>query len=95
MLGGWLPIYFTRKDQAVYDGRMKAMVTIAVFPLVVLAAQPLGHISYWIPVLLIGVGASAARPGANIFTTVSDMFPKKPSDRWLEFGEWRVVSAVY
>lgn len=76
--GGWLPIYFTRKDQAVYDGRMKAMVTIAVFPLVVLAAQPLGHISYWIPVLLIGVGASAHQAwSANIFTTVSDMFPKK------------------
>ena len=62
----------------VYDGRMKAMLLIALFPLVVLLAQPLGYLSYWIPVLLIGVGASAHQAwSANIFTTVSDMFPKK------------------
>ena len=41
-------------------------------------AQPLGSISYWVPVLLIGVGASAHQAwSANIFTTVSDMFPQK------------------
>lgn len=76
--GGWLPMYFIRKGHAVYDGRMKAMFLIALFPLVVLAAQPLGYISYWVPVLLIGIGASAHQAwSANIFTTVSDMFPKK------------------
>jgi len=53
------------------------MILIALFPLVVLLAQPLGSISFWIPVLLIGVGASAHQAwSANIFTTVSDMFPK-------------------
>jgi ACS family hexuronate transporter-like MFS transporter len=57
---------------------MKAMLLIALIPLVVLAAQPLGYISFWVPVLLIGVGASAHQAwSANIFTTVSDMFPKK------------------
>ena len=57
---------------------MKAMFLIALFPLVVLLAQPLGEISYWLPVRLIGVGASAHQAwSANIFTTVSDMFPKK------------------
>jgi MFS transporter, ACS family, hexuronate transporter len=57
---------------------MRAMLVIAVFPLVVLFAQPLGHISFWIPVLLIGIGASAHQAwSANLFTTVSDMFPKK------------------
>jgi ACS family hexuronate transporter-like MFS transporter len=57
---------------------MKAMLLIAIIPLVVLIAQPLGGISYWIPVLLIGVGASAHQAwSANIFTTVSDMFPGK------------------
>ena len=57
---------------------MKAMFFIALFPMVVLAAQPLGNISFWIPVFLIGVGASAHQAwSANIFTTVSDMFPKK------------------
>jgi len=76
--GGWLPMHFIRKGYKVYDGRMKAMFLIALFPLVVLAAQPLGYISFWIPVLLIGIGASAHQAwSANIFTTVSDMFPKK------------------
>jgi MFS transporter, ACS family, hexuronate transporter len=76
--GGWLPMYFIKRGHKVYDGRMKAMFLIALFPLVVLAAQSLGHISFWIPVLLIGIGASAHQAwSANIFTTVSDMFPKK------------------
>lgn len=76
--GGYFPTYFMNKGYAPYDGRMRAMLVIAVVPLVVLAAQPLGTISYWIPVLLIGVGASAHQAwSANIFTTVSDMFPKK------------------
>jgi ACS family hexuronate transporter-like MFS transporter len=76
--GGWLPARFIKKGQMVYDGRMKAMLLIAFFPLIVLMAQPLGHISYWVPVLLIGIGVSAHQAwSANIFTTVSDMFPKK------------------
>ncbi|MYN39632.1 MFS transporter [Duganella sp. FT109W] len=76
--GGWFPSYFMARGYAPYDGRMKAMLVIAFFPLVVLLAQPLGAISYWIPVLLIGVGASAHQAwSANIFTTVSDMFPQK------------------
>lgn len=75
--GGWFPMYFIKKGYQPYDARMKAMLLIAVIPLVVLAAQPLGHISYWIPVILIGIGASAHQAwSANIFTTVSDMFPK-------------------
>ncbi|WP_018629891.1 MFS transporter [Niabella aurantiaca] len=76
--GGWFPMYFIKRGYQAYNGRMMAMFIIALFPLVVLLAQPLGHISYWIPVLLIGIGASAHQAwSANIFTTVSDMFPKK------------------
>ncbi len=76
--GGYFPTYFINKGHSPYDGRMKAMLLIALIPLVVLAAQPLGGISYWMPVLLIGIGASAHQAwSANIFTTVSDMFPKK------------------
>ncbi len=76
--GGWFPLYFIKKGYKVYDGRMKAMLLIALFPLVILAAQPLGYISFWIPVILIGIGTSAHQAwSANIFTTVSDMFPKK------------------
>lgn len=76
--GGWFPMHFIKKGYEPYSARMKAMFAIALFPLVVLFAQPFGYISFWIPVLLIGVGASAHQAwSANIFTTVSDMFPKK------------------
>jgi ACS family hexuronate transporter-like MFS transporter len=76
--GGWFPMYFIRKGHTAYDGRMKAMLIIAMFPLLILAAQPLGSYTYWIPVILIGIGASAHQAwSANIFTTVSDMFPRR------------------
>jgi ACS family hexuronate transporter-like MFS transporter len=76
--GGWFPVYFIKKGYTPYDGRMKAMFLIALVPLVVLLAQPLGGSTFWIPVILIGIGASAHQAwSANIFTTVSDMFPKK------------------
>ncbi|MGY2221050.1 MFS transporter, partial [Pseudomonas sp. SDO558_S425] len=66
--GGWLPTWFLRRGHAPYDGRMRAMLLIAFFPLVVLLAQPLGGISYWLPVLLVGVGASAHQAwSANLF----------------------------
>ncbi|MFZ3001177.1 MAG: MFS transporter [Undibacterium umbellatum] len=76
--GGWFPSYFMRKGDSAYNGRMKAMLVIALFPLVVLLAQPFGYLGFWVPVLLIGVGTSAHQAwSANLFTTVSDMFPKK------------------
>jgi ACS family hexuronate transporter-like MFS transporter len=76
--GGWFPVYFINKGYNAYDGRLRAMFVIALIPLVVLAAQPLGGISFWMPVILIGIGASAHQAwSANIFTTVSDMFPQK------------------
>lgn len=76
--GGWFPMYFIRKGYTPYDGRMKAMFIIALFPLLILLAQPLGGSTFWIPVFFIGIGASAHQAwSANIFTTVSDMFPKK------------------
>ena len=78
IFGGWFPMFFIKKGYNSYDGRMKAMLIIALFPLVVSLAQIFGHISFWIPVFLIGLGASAHQAwSANIFTTVSDMFPNK------------------
>ncbi len=78
IFGGWFPNYFFKKGYSAYDGRLKAMLVIALIPLIVLLAQPLGETSYWIPVIFIGIGASAHQAwSANLFTTVSDMFPKK------------------
>jgi ACS family hexuronate transporter-like MFS transporter len=83
VFGGKFPTYFINKGMNPYAGRMRAMMIIAFFPLLVLLAQPFGHISalgnmaFWIPVLLIGIGGSAHQAwSANIFTTVGDMFPK-------------------
>ena len=83
VFGGKFPTFFINKGMNPYAGRMRAMLIIAFIPLLVLLAQPFGHISalgnlaYWVPVILIGLGASAHQAwSANIFTTVGDMFPK-------------------
>ena len=76
--GGWFPTYFIKKGYNAYDGRMKAMLLIALFPLVVLLHNHLDISAFGYLLLLIGIGASAHQAwSANIFTTVSDMFPKK------------------
>lgn len=84
VFGGKFPTYFINKGMNPYAGRMKAMFIIALFPLLILLAQPLGHLEilgdngYWIPIILIGIGGSAHQAwSANIFSTVGDMFPKK------------------
>lgn len=76
--GGKLPtIFINRTGMNPYAARMKVMLIFAFFPLVVLLAQPLGTISPWFPVLLIGIGGAAHQSwSANIFSTVGDMFPK-------------------
>ena len=77
IIGGWLPSYFIKKGMDPYAGRMKAMLIFAFFPLLVLFAQPLGDLSVWIPVCLIGIAGAAHQSwSANIFSTVGDMFPK-------------------
>ncbi len=79
IIGGWLPTYFVeKKGMNPYDGRMRAMLIFAFFPLLALVAQPLGHYTYWLPVIIIGIAGAAHQAwSANIFTTVGDMFPKK------------------
>ncbi len=79
IIGGWLPTYFVEnKGMDPYAGRMKSMLIFAFFPLLAMVAQPLGHLSYWLPVIIIGIAGAAHQAwSANIFTTVGDMFPKK------------------
>jgi ACS family hexuronate transporter-like MFS transporter len=76
--GGKLPSIIIRKTGLnPYAARMKAMLIFAFIPLLVLSAQPLGTISPWLPVIMIGLGCAAHQSwSANIFTTVGDMFPK-------------------
>lgn len=76
--GGKLPTIIIRKTGLnPYAARMRAMLIFAFFPLLVLLAQPLGTISPWFPVIMIGIGGAAHQSwSANIFSTVGDMFPK-------------------
>lgn len=78
IIGGWLPTYFVdKKGMNPYAGRMKAMLIFAFFPLLAILAQPLGHISFWLPVIIIGIAGAAHQAwSANIFSTIGDMFPK-------------------
>ncbi len=84
IFGGKLPTIFInkalKKGDAFdpYAARMKAMLIFALIPLLVLLAQPLGRISPWFPAIIIGIGCAAHQSwSANVYTTVSDMFPKE------------------
>ncbi len=78
IFGGKLPtIIINKSGQNPYAARMKAMLIFAFIPLLVLAAQPLGVYSPWLPVILIALACAAHQSwSANIFSTVGDMFPK-------------------
>lgn len=76
--GGKLPtIIINKTGKDPYAARMKAMFIFALFPLLALFAQPLGEISYWFPIVIIGIAGAAHQSwSANIYTVGSDMFPK-------------------
>ncbi|WP_294477846.1 MFS transporter [uncultured Bacteroides sp.] len=82
--GGKLPtIIMNKTGMNPYAARMRAMLIFAFFPLLALFAQPLGNkevfgeYAYWYPVIIIGIAGAAHQSwSANIFSTVSDMFPK-------------------
>jgi len=76
--GGYLPLYFIKRGMPVFKARKTSMLIYALCPLPVVFAQWLGSFNMWFAVLIIGLAASAHQAwSANIFTTVSDMFPKK------------------
>lgn len=78
IFGGYLPrIFVDKKGMNPYQGRMLSMLIFAFFPLVAVAAQPLGVYSAWWPAIFIGIAGAAHQAwSANLFSTVGDMFPK-------------------
>lgn len=74
--GGWLSSYFIKKGWTVTKGRKSAMLicALSVVP-IVLASQAT---DIWVAVALLSL-ATAAHQGwsANLFTIVSDVFPRK------------------
>lgn len=78
VLGGWLPMWLIKNGWDANRARKTSMFIYALLPLPVLFSQYLGTFNMWFAVLMIGIAASAHQAwSANIFTTVSDMFPKK------------------
>ena len=73
--GGWLTGQLQRMGWSVTRARKTGMFLFALLVVPILAATRVGD---WSAVLLIGLAASAHQAwSANLYTTVSDMFPKK------------------
>ncbi len=78
VFGGFLPLYFVNKGWPVYRARKTSMLIFALCVIPVVFAQWVGSYNMWYAVLIIGFAASAHQAwSANIFTTASDMFPKR------------------
>lgn len=78
IFGGYLPMWFVKnKGWSIVRARKTSMFIYALFPLLVVFSQEAGSYNMWYAVIIIGIAASAHQAwSANIFTTVSDMFPK-------------------
>jgi MFS transporter, ACS family, hexuronate transporter len=71
-------MFLIRKGWPVFKARKTSMLIYALCVIPVVFAQWLGSINMWFAVLIIGFAASAHQAwSANIFTTASDMFPKR------------------
>lgn len=78
IFGGWLPMYLIKKGWPVFKARKTSMLIYAFFVFPVIAAQAAGEAGMWYAIAIIGLAAAAHQAwSANIFTTVSDMFPKR------------------
>ena len=77
VFGGWLPMWFVKKGWPLFRARKTSMLIFAVSILPVLFAQYLGGFSMWLAVIVIGCAMGSHQAwSSNIFTTVSDMFPR-------------------
>lgn len=76
--GGWLPMKLISRNWPVFKARKTSMLIYAFCVIPIIFAQLLGSWNMWLAIFVIGFAAAAHQAwSANIFTTVSDMFPKK------------------
>jgi MFS transporter, ACS family, hexuronate transporter len=76
--GGYLPMTLINKNWPVFRARKTSMLFYAIAVLPVVLAQYLGQYSMWWAVIIIGIAAAAHQAwSANVYTSISDMFPKK------------------
>ena len=78
VFGGSIPMMFMNKGWQTYRARMTALLLIAFFPLLLIGTQYAAGFGLVAAVAIISIGGAAHQAwSANLFTTVSDMFPKK------------------
>ncbi|MGL4632192.1 MAG: MFS transporter [Leadbetterella sp.] len=87
IFGGWLPMQLINRGWVVFKARRSSMLIYAFAVVPIIFVQILGGINMWLAVCVIGLAAAAHQAwSANIFTTVSDMFPKKATGFVTGFG---------
>ena len=75
IFGGWLSGFLTSRGMSVSRARKTAMF---IFACTVLPILGVTHVGNWPAVILIGIaGASHQAWSANLFTSASDLFPKR------------------
>jgi ACS family hexuronate transporter-like MFS transporter len=78
LAGGFLPLYLVKKGWPLFRARKRSMLLYALCVIPVVFAQLAGSVNMWYAVLIIGLAAAAHQAwSANMYTTVSDMFPNK------------------
>ncbi len=78
VFGGWLPMNLIKNGWEVFKARKTSMFIYACCAVPVVFAQVTGGYNMWFAIGIIGFACAAHQAwSANIFTTVSDMFPKK------------------
>jgi ACS family hexuronate transporter-like MFS transporter len=83
--GGWLSSIFIKRGWSVNKGRKMAMLICALCVVPIMYASQAKEM--WLAVALLGL-ATAAHQGwsANLFTTTSDMFPRRAVGSIVGFG---------
>ncbi|MEI7627372.1 MAG: MFS transporter [Bacteroidota bacterium] len=76
--GGWLPLQLIKRNISLFKARKVSMLIYAFCVLPIVFAQLLGSLNMWLAVIVIGFAAAAHQAwSANMYTVVSDRFPKK------------------
>ncbi len=75
IVGGWVTGFLSTRGHSITRARKMGMLFFAVCALPIYLVT---HVGVWLAVLLIGIAGAAHQAwSANLFTTVSDMFPNR------------------
>ena len=79
VMGGYLPTYFVdRRSLSPHTARLRSMLIFASIQLIGIFAVPLGGVSPWLLVGIIGIqGAAHQSWSASLFSLIGDYFPRK------------------